>query len=27
MWESLRAEALPRQPSVNLIKKVAEQWK
>lgn len=26
MWESLRAEALPRQASINLIKKVAEQW-
>ncbi|MEV5751941.1 helix-turn-helix transcriptional regulator [Actinoallomurus sp. NPDC052308] len=27
MWETLRAEALPRQASINLIKKVAEQWK
>jgi transcriptional regulator with XRE-family HTH domain len=27
MWESLRAEALPRQASLNLIKGVAEQWK
>ncbi|MCO5992415.1 helix-turn-helix transcriptional regulator [Actinoallomurus sp. WRP9H-5] len=27
MWESLRAEALPRQASLNLIKKVAERWK